>query len=1154
MNLHKLFHCKSIILYTLISFTLCSCGGGSGANSSDSHGNIAGNLNNISLKNSNPVAIKYKEDVFNRAILDQTTANNPLSLAGTIGINLAQASSNSVFSFSESSTQPLYASLDSALRDKRALLSDISSALKISDKDLDGKGKLEIFNEKMRNAQYSNAMLVDDLYLTYLKNNVFPSSDINQLNSISQGANNYCKSIGSSVSPLSMTITPTLTIPKAFNLIIYDDLSAQSQLKDLRYKVLPSKLSADITDNEDLMLDINQYNAKVIDYEVNLIFSLKELYYIQIMQAALWNQRNDGCRNKLQTPPDFSNITQDKMPNLDGSPTALDNAIDAITKQYSYNLEKILVAGSWRNLLITETDMVNYLNKNIISEGAYTNPLLDVKTFIPSVEAPLTVGKCTISSLKFDANNNLLSKSFKVTNPTNQDGIMTLQGTCISQSTFFDESKKITLKDYVIALPFSLDSSSKLKGWRNTIEFDYNEGRFNIRPGAIAVAAYFTVDTTNPLVSLVGNETDISKQLPLLRFSDTIYEHYAWQDNDHMWYPGEIQTIRPVATGQPMVEFVNVVAGEGTNASDNYKLFPHSTPCINGCPFNRFEPQLIKYNGTRKELQPTIKDLGQKVGYKVLNLASFGKHLFATRLIYTLTNEQTSGVHSSASGNDAPINQYIELMCLTDDCKATPPNLALQTQDLEFTDGTKVSLSLTGKNDYFGDNQYAADKLYSYNKDKYGPPRKFFWSITSSNSPIKPNLELPVVNDKLPADYSKWIENYNGNNDYLGAVLVIGGVLLSIGLVITIGVLLSQHEPDPQNPEKIKPIEIAYSPNLKYRVIFDLNDFTLRIENKDAKGIYSSSCDITSVPGATRIAFADGQINIYQGSTLAWNNQLEYSKMSLQWVHDTFAKLTIDDNGVLVIRHSDGNKNLGFEPRKASNKDGNVAWEVYPDGARMCASSSALVKEQIDKNNGNVSSDEYSDFKPNDYTLSNTADFSYPRDSLEDIPVGRYGLKTVLITNVSKGVLLLNKIVSNLKDTYAGLVISNDKRYTTCELNGATSLIAGQSCKIAYKFTPDTEGLNYSFNASAEVLTSNGTEVKGNTMYFPVYSRVPTDKPKGDYLSKCTNITWLEGNLSAVCGFKKPRSSLLYFKQCKRNPIPTDVTVKDGMLVCVSPL
>lgn len=258
-----------------------------------------------------------------------------------------------------------------------------------------------------------------------------------------------------------------------------------------------------------------------------------------------------------------------------------------------------------------------------------------------------------------------------------------------------------------------------------------------------------------------------------------------------------------------------------------------------------------------------------------------------------------------------------------------------------------------------------------------------------------------------------------------------------------------------------------------------------------------------------------------------------------------------------MIKPSEENKTLGFKPQKSSNKNENVLWETYPvAGVAMCASSldSTIVKSEVEKNNGTVSPDEYSDFKPNDYTLSGTSDFSYPRDSLEDIPVGRYGLKTVLITNVSKEVLILKDLKTDLTKNIPELYISNDKRYTTCVLNGSTSLNAGESCKVAYRFDPSSEGMKLSFNISANVVTSKGVDAKGSTMYIPVYSRVPIDKPKGDYLAKCTNITWIEGNLSGLCGYKKPRSSLLYFKQCNRNPIPTDVTVKDGVLVCVSPL
>lgn len=1154
MDLNKIFRCKSIILYTLISFTLCSCGGGrSGASSSDAHGNIAGDLNKTSLKSSNPVVIKYTEDIFNREILDVTTANNPLSLAGSMGINLAQASGNSLFSFSESSFRPLYATMDSALRDKNALLNDILSSLKIADTNLGGTGTLEIFSKKILSSPYSNLAHIDDLYLFYLKNNVFPSANINQVDYISQGAKNYCKSIGAtnSASVLPMNLLSGITISSAYGEIVRGDSSAKSQLEDLKKMILPPKLSTDVINNGNLMFDINQYNAKVIDYQVKQIYALKELYYLQIMQSSLWNQRNDGCRNQLDKAPDFSNISD--MPNLDGSSEALDAAIAAITKQYSYNLERILITGLWKNLLITEADMVKYLNKDIT---ASSYPLLDEDTFSPLTETPLKVGKCTISSLKFDGQNNLLSKSFKIDDSNNQDGILTIQGTCISRDTFVTDYKKIILKNYTMSFPYQLDSQSKITNWANQIGFDYNEDKWFINNSRLG-STYFKVKGTNPLVRLVGNETDINTQLPLLRFSDTIYEHYPVSDNDHMWYPGQINVTRDSVT-QPMIQFINRVYGTD-EVKNAYQLFPTSTPCINGCPLGTLNTQLIMHNGTRKELKSTINYLGQKIGYKEIFIANSGSHLFGVRLIFTLSNEQTSGVHSSAKNNDAPINQYIELMCLTDDCKLQSPDFGITTQVLDFNDGTHIILSLTGKNDYFGDNQYAQAKLNSYNKDKYGPPRKFFWSITSSNSPIKSNMELPVIKDKLPADYNKWIENYDSsNNDYMTAVLVIGGMVLFTGLVISIAMLLSQRQPDPKNPDKIKPIEIAYSPDLKFRVIFDLNDFKLKIQSmKD--GVGTDACYITSVPGATRVVFADGQVRIYQGSTLAWSNQLEYSKnnRSLQWVTDTFAKLVIDNSGVLMIKPSDENKNLGFKPQKSSNKNENVLWETYPvAGVEMCASSldSSIVKNEVEKNNGKVSPDEYSDFKPNDYTLSGTSNFSYPRDSLEDIPVGRYGLKTVLITNVSNGVISLKNLKTDLTKNSAELYISDDKRYTTCALNGSTSLNAGESCRVAYRFDPSNEGQNFSFNVSADIVTSKGVDAKGSTMYIPVYSRIPTDKPKGDYLNKCEKITWLEGNLSAVCGFKKPRSSLLYFKQCKRNPIPTDVTVKDGMLVCVSPL
>lgn len=135
--------------------------------------------------------------------------------------------------------------------------------------------------------------------------------------------------------------------------------------------------------------------------------------------------------------------------------------------------------------------------------------------------------------------------------------------------------------------------------------------------------------------------------------------------------------------------------------------------------------------------------------------------------------------------------------------------------------------------------------------------------------------------------------------------------------------------------------------------------------------------------------------------------------------------------------------------------------------------------------------------------------------------------------------------------------LTYDERRTTCSTVAQASLPNGQSCNIVYRFTPKTEWIKSEVVVNPVIKNMSNQIATGSAMQLNVYSRIPTDKPTGSYLKSCSEIIWLNGVFSATCPNslgKSTNSKLEYFKACNRKVVNTEVTTKDGTLVCVDPL
>lgn len=163
---------------------------------------------------------------------------------------------------------------------------------------------------------------------------------------------------------------------------------------------------------------------------------------------------------------------------------------------------------------------------------------------------------------------------------------------------------------------------------------------------------------------------------------------------------------------------------------------------------------------------------------------------------------------------------------------------------------------------------------------------------------------------------------------------------------------------------------------------------------------------------------------------------------------------------------------------------------MYPAKKGIDTTDTSIAKEQIRNNNGEKTADQDDAHQAADYALSHPLTFDYGRDSLEDIPVGTFGLKTIVVSNISKISLIFNFQPLNGTDN----IIYDEKR-TTCKTGVAHILKANESCHVAYRFTPIKEGQVTTIKVNPSVSTASGKSAHGAGMDLNVYSRIPSDKP-----------------------------------------------------------
>lgn len=124
--------------------------------------------------------------------------------------------------------------------------------------------------------------------------------------------------------------------------------------------------------------------------------------------------------------------------------------------------------------------------------------------------------------------------------------------------------------------------------------------------------------------------------------------------------------------------------------------------------------------------------------------------------------------------------------------------------------------------------------------------------------------------------------------------------------------------------------------------------------------------------------------------------------------------------------------------------------------------------------------------------LNGTTSVVYGRDGLDNIPVGKHGLRTLIITNYSLNtvskILLKGSNQSSLQLTLPA-DITYDNTYTTCSLSGNQVLAPGASCNVVFRYTPLFEGVVNSFpvyvtaldNTSQSQITSEVATIQYNS-------------------------------------------------------------------------
>lgn len=148
-----------------------------------------------------------------------------------------------------------------------------------------------------------------------------------------------------------------------------------------------------------------------------------------------------------------------------------------------------------------------------------------------------------------------------------------------------------------------------------------------------------------------------------------------------------------------------------------------------------------------------------------------------------------------------------------------------------------------------------------------------------------------------------------------------------------------------------------------------------------------------------------------------------------------------------------------------------------------CNSGGAVDNQNTQTNTANISNQALTNNSP--LVLSDVTAATYYRDSLEDIPVGTFGLKRVLVVNNSSQTLYSLKLPTSLPSN-----ITYDDTRTTCLLNDTQKLATQESCVMVFKYLPKVEGESSSFNIMVNAVDENKSQILSNTKNIPYSSRI----------------------------------------------------------------
>lgn len=148
-----------------------------------------------------------------------------------------------------------------------------------------------------------------------------------------------------------------------------------------------------------------------------------------------------------------------------------------------------------------------------------------------------------------------------------------------------------------------------------------------------------------------------------------------------------------------------------------------------------------------------------------------------------------------------------------------------------------------------------------------------------------------------------------------------------------------------------------------------------------------------------------------------------------------------------------------------------------------CNSGGAVDNQNTQTNTVSISSQALTNNSP--LVLSDVNTAIHYRDSLEDIPVGTFGLKRVLVVNNSSQILYNLKLPTSLPSN-----ITYDDTRTTCLLNDTQKLATQESCVMVFKYLPKVEGESSSFNIMVNAVDENKAQILSNTKNIPYSSRI----------------------------------------------------------------